>query len=463
MTARPLHDLEAERSYIAWGFLDAALLDQYPVDVEQLFEARYQLVLAAMHELREQGQPVDTIAVRRVLELRGKLQAAGGDEGLLRITNQAPATFVSTTAPRIRELATLRETRKKLALALEACNEARLAAALDLVNDVSDRARIATQHEILTGGQCVEHAITAYRTLDDSPSVAAIAEPTGMANFDAVIEGFGPEDWLTIGAETNVGKSWVALTNAVARAKLGRRTGIISLEDPKKRWGTRLAAALSGISATTLKGRKVGRDDFPKVANAVAEAHRLGIVIGYALDGNIYRVIDTMRALVLDHGCTFLELDYAQNLEGDELAGETTHTSFSRRYTKLRRAIERLGVPLAVLSQVKRDKASRRGPSRGDLKEGGNLENKSDYVVMLRRDTKRKNVIHAVIDKSKDGGNGVSWEYEQQRSGLLVESDPIRDEDFSDGTPVPQDSDLYERALAKKAKPTQQTLPGAAE
>jgi len=446
--ARALHDVDAERAYFAWILVDNALFSAYPVPAEDFHLQRHVYIARTMQALWEKGLPIDTSSLRSVLEAERLLAKVGGDEGLLEATPAPFGPMPISTAPRIRELALARRMLESIERAKLELLERRVGAALEIVNEVSDRARLAGQRQILSAGAVVEHSMTEYRAFDDS-ATASVRLPSGIRAYDAITGGLDPADWLTVGADTNVGKSWVALTMALQRAGDGHRTGIISLEDPEKRWGVRLASVLSGLEGVAIQRHQLGRDDYPKVAHAIARANELGIFFGFCLDGHIDGVIDTMRSLVLDHGCTQVELDYAQNLEGIE--ADTTHASFTKIYTRLRRAFERLKVAGVVFSQVKRGQGPRRGgPDRGDLKEGGNIEQKSDHIAMLRRDSKRRGYILGRLTKTKGKGNGLEWEWEQLSHGALVEAAPIRSEDFEDG--APKESDLEKRALAEQAK-----------
>ena len=162
--------------------------------------------------------------------------------------------------------------------------------------------------------------------------------------------------------------------------------------------------------------------------NGCVDAMGLPLDVVPAIGASIYEIIDTMRMLVLDRGCEVVTVDYAQCLHGVD--ANSDHAALKRMVGMLKSAAERLGVPLILTSQIKRGDDPDREPAMYDLKEGGDLEIKSEYVVMLWRGKPVPGGplsarIHAKLAKSKVGGVGLRWDWLQQESGALREADAL--------------------------------------
>ncbi len=441
MTTAPLHDHQIEREYLGALVQDPGHIDRFPIAPRELHSVRHAAVLEAILALHERKEPIDLLAVRGELERSGTLKRAGGEDGFTDAV-VSPTASAEALRVRIRELAMLRDVRDKMLRAVVLLDAHDIEGAIGIVHEVADAARLERQREVIASLALMRTTVDHLGLFQDNAPTRLI--PTGLSALDEAIGGLEAGDLLTIGAATNVGKSWIALTSAVGAARLGYGVGIISLEDPKHLWGSRLLTMLSGVSSRDMRRRALGPADYDALARVMNDSRELGVHIAIATGASVHEVIDTMRALVRDHGCRSIVIDYAQCLHGVEASSE--HVAAKRMYTMLKGAAERLGVPLILLSQVNRAAADE--PSKKDLKEGGDLENKSEYVVMLwrgpsERDGTTSTELRAKLDKSKVGGNGKRFAYRQLPSGALVEHGC----EFSDEAPRPS---MYERALAKR-------------
>jgi len=223
-------------------------------------------------------------------------------------------------------------------------------------------------------------------------------------------------------------------------ASRGHRVGIVSLEDPKHLWGSRILSVMSGVSSNAMRRRQLSASDYSHIADALGRARRIGIHLAVEVGATVFQVVDTMRALVRDRGCSLVIVDYAQCLDGVEAASQ--HQAQKRMVTMIKSCAARNGVPLVLMSQIKRGDNPTREPTKYDLKEGGDLEIKSEYALMLWRTKEEPTAIHGKLDKSKVGGNGLRIKLAQRATGVLVEESADDFDDTGEPPPPPEQGEL---------------------
>ncbi|MCC7541928.1 MAG: hypothetical protein IT379_37255 [Deltaproteobacteria bacterium] len=410
-----LADHETERQYLGAVLSDEGVLDRYPLSPGDLDNQRHALVLAAAQAVFARKAPLDFLTVIAELERSQDIRTAGGHDGVY-ASAKAPEAPIELIRQRLAELASMRRMRAAFMRATAACEELNAEQALSIAHQVVDESQLQRRRKILTVRELVRDAVAHLGLRADAPTRLV---PTGMRAIDAQLGGLHGGELFTIGAQTNVGKSWTVLTCAMNIARQGFRAGIVSLEDPERLWGTRILASMARIDTRDMRSRQLTKEDFARIETATLAGAELGIELAIATGANVHEIVDTMRVLVRERGCHVLFLDYAQCLRG--VKAQNDHSALREMYGLLKSAVERLDVPLILTSQIKRGDNPDREPSKYDLKEGGDLENKSEYVLMLWRDQQERHVVHGLLDKSKTGGNGTRVKFEQQPSGAFDE------------------------------------------
>jgi len=411
-----LIDREAERAYLAEVIGAPATLEWLRLDAEQFGDPRNATIARAVLDIFAAGEDVDPVAVRRRLIRGGQLERAGGESALLEIFNSATHTSPTAAAERIRELHRARTMRDALLRATARAEEGNVHEAAAIVQQLAESSGEGQRREVLTAHQAAVAAMEHMGTMREKARTSLV--PTGIAELDGIVGGLEPGDLLTIGAQTNVGKSWVTLHAARAQSQAGDRAGVVSLEDPAHLWGSRLVAMESGVSTARIRRRALSQTDFSSIASGIKVIEGHGIDIAIATGSSCAQVIDTMRALVRERGSRCIWIDYAQALLMGG-GGQAAHGEQRSNITAIKSAALRLGVPVVLLSQIKRGENPDREPSKYDLKEGGDLEIKSEMVVMMWRDAQHADLLCMKLDKSKVGGVGQAWAYRQLESGAL--------------------------------------------
>lgn len=205
---------------------------------------------------------------------------------------------------------------------------------------------------------------------------------TGVQRLDQLTDGWQPGDLWVWAARPNVGKTRVILGLLMASVMAGNRVGFISLDMARPRL---MRYAIS--SAMSLSGKDVSRLFEPVTWTGEGEAVMRNEILQLDLGGRLLLATDPQRSIraigeyvrqMAKAGCQVVVIDQAQNIlefvpdDRGKLAGVLAELkSLPRRY----------GVALAIIHQINREGAER--PSLRNLKDTGNFEEFSDFVVLL--------------------------------------------------------------------------------
>lgn len=237
---------------------------------------------------------------------------------------------------------------------------------------------------------------TAFRIANGRELVAAtLEEVCGRFNrpavdfgpLEAVARHLGPGDMVTVGGETGAGKSSVALWFAERwRRGVGSPMGVVSLEDRWHTWGDRFQAQWSGV--TLLNTPRVALGEAMRRVDEEVQSGRIpddGILLAEQTRTDLASVLAAMRALVAA-GASALTVDYIQEVRIDPRVKR--HEGIADAARAIKGEAKRLRVPLILCSQLSRPSSgTRREPTVSSLKESGDLENMSEGVVLLWRES----------------------------------------------------------------------------
>lgn len=441
-----LTDIVSEKQYLLEALSDPRVFDKYPVSVQDFASSDTAAVLRIAVLLRERGEPCGSLEVIREAKKQNVVLA-----------DDAPLWGVPATHPvgawrRIRELATARRIR---ALALNVageCESLRIDSAIELLREAVDGFKISEsniERSSDTVKRIIEEVFAGKR---------ASLTRTGIQAIDSVIGGIEPGTLTFIGGDTGVGKSSLMLYMADQMALAGSKPGFISCEDSRQVLGTRIVSAFSGVSGLAL--RRGGLDlkiNYDALSRAVSVAANRPLPIAYEIGSDDLKISQAMTALVKEHGCDTIFVDYIQTINCAE-GGESRREDVRRIASRLKGTAARLGVPVIVGSQISVGDihADFKEPGKHALKESRDLTNMAEWVIVIWRSPDMQkpeivkdsrgyavNVIHSrpeicgKLAKSKCGGDGTRFYFTRNRAGVVVECDEQSTQLVTDYDPAP--------------------------
>jgi len=397
------------------AMLDPSVLDSRFVEPREMTDPRAAAFLAAMYALRQRGEPVETVAVIAELAREGR---AVDHEYALGMTSALP-TSPSTVAPRLRELAVARQLRAQAERAREACERGDVSHALTLLRGAAEtRDPRAGDGDHATLPQLVELGATqlvqaAERNLTRPPIVK-----TGLAELDDHIGGLEYGDLTIIGGDTSVGKTSTAFMMACAMSANGHRPGIVSVEDPRPRWARRAIAVVTGVPIAAQRSGRLSPWQWEQLTSGVERIKGTQVHFRFCVGSGLDAVIDAERALIRDHDCDVVFLDYIQAVDG--VPGAWSRRDEMRIILSRAKAEANREQPvtLIALSQMRKRENETEKPVRADLYEANDIAQKADTILLLWKDG--RGLVNYTLDKAKDDATGLEAVIERDtRTGML--------------------------------------------
>jgi replicative DNA helicase len=424
--ADQLCDVSAERALLAAMMADPRIADAYSLPSDAWTTPTHEAVAAAVRALLDASLRVTEATVVSHLRQRQQLDAVGGPDAVYALaTGGALLVDVAVVHGRVLALAGLRRKERHLLDALAAVRTENAAgAAVHCAAALEDDAALTVESFSLA--EAVERA---YCRATQQQTGGLV--PTGIAAVDDSITGLGPGDLAIVGADTNVGKSSLALTMG---EKLGARSlllGYISIEDPRQLIEDRLLSRFSRVSGNAIRARNLNWEEHERIASAVQTTRAAGPKAGFitscipgATESDVVR---EMARLVRVMHCDVVFVDYAQAITCSTKT-ENTRLEVRTIAARIKAAASRLGIPVWLASQLTVERGEGKEPGKHDLRDSRDLAHLAELVIVLwRKEEQDSATVHGRIVKGKTGGNGVTFAFARGAGGSLKEIDAVPD------------------------------------
>jgi len=415
-----LYDLALERFTLGACLLRPELLLQLDLNEADFYSPAHVQVWRSLLALHADGEPVNTLSLRSRLFDSGRLQAAGGEDFLLSLTDVIPPDHLPTAS--LKRLTRLRAIQRALFSALARVEAGELEETITAIAGVHAASLEGASRKSLT-----KNVLELYQALLEDlarpdavgqllhPGYEVMRRQLGMVPIPST---FG------LLADTNVGKSTLGLEMLVRMAQGGTAVGYISVEDQEPRVRARLAGMLSGVSSQRILQRSMSYEETNQLYSGYDAVERLKpfLHVSVMQGGSELDVCAAMTELA-QRGCLLVIADYLQKMRPANSFGGNRAHGFSDIATAITSHSQKLGMCLGLVSQMSRDKNRQNEcPGKHDMKESGDLENMLDVVIGLWREKEDDHApIWARLIKAKDGGVGKSWSLVRDAAGRLHE------------------------------------------
>ncbi|MDR2073994.1 MAG: replicative DNA helicase [Oscillospiraceae bacterium] len=231
--------------------------------------------------------------------------------------------------------------------------------------------------------QTVERLDTMLHT-DDSNTFSGL--PTGFGDLDRVIMGLNKTDLILIAARPGMGKTSFALNivENVSKQK-NAKVAIFSLEMNKEQLVSRMISSEGKISGQKLRSGKLENDEWERLLETCGTLRNLNI----SIDDTASITVPEMKARLRRFGGADLAvIDYLQLLSSSkENPNRVQEISSITRQLKI--MAKELTLPVICLSQLSRasEHRSEHRPVLSDLRDSGSIEQDSDIVMFLYRES----------------------------------------------------------------------------
>lgn len=237
---------------------------------------------------------------------------------------------------------------------------------------------------------------------------------TGLASLDKMMMGWQPGELAIIAARPSMGKTSLSLHCAEAAAKANTLTLVFSLEMSRERLAERIFASDSFVSLSEIRRGDIG-DKEPLLHNSIRKIEQLEHLL---FDDSATQTLNSIRAKVLraqrqhPDRKTVVFIDFLQLIQQDGSNDNEALTQVSRGLKALARQTGAAVVALAQLNRQVEQRQDKR-PVMSDLRGSGSIEEASDTVLLLYRDSyynaesDTPNSADIIVAKNRNGETGL--------------------------------------------------------
>lgn len=211
---------------------------------------------------------------------------------------------------------------------------------------------------------------------------------TGYNDLNDLTGGYQRGDLIIIAARPSMGKTTLAVCQAVRAAKAGCPALFITIEVSAESIYTKANAFFSGVDTSAMRSGRGTAEDYQ---NFTLASDKLIDLPFWVEDGNGLN-LEQISALVWEyrrkHGVEIVYLDYLQLMTTNKERGKNREQEISELSRGLKGLARAVKIPFVVLSQLSRSVESRGGDKRpmlSDLRESGAIEQDADIVTFLYR------------------------------------------------------------------------------
>lgn len=230
-----------------------------------------------------------------------------------------------------------------------------------------------------------------------------------------------------------MGKSVFGLEAFIRAHERGMKAAYISLEMSREQIYNRSAARLGRLDAQRLRSGQLTEVEWSSVTRIAERLTEFRILDDRSLSTADIAAI--LRRLKHTDGLDFVVVDYAQNVQEPTYPGDISGQRIGRVAHALREAAAQSECAVMLLSQISRAVESRanKRPTLSDLSESSHLENESDVVILLYRDSyynpesEEPGIMEVHVAKQRNGPTGlVKLAYQGEYQSLFgLGSDPF--------------------------------------
>jgi len=377
------------------------------------------------------GLSADVLTVADELGKHGRLEEAGGEGFLARLTDIPTALNVDGYAAIVKEHSIRRQwIRAASAIAklgydrsvpIEAAQSRMMEAAMGALMPGAGREAIGMREAVarefdwlqaLARGEMQQGGIS-----------------TGFEDLDRLVMGMYREDLVVVGARPGMGKS-ALLGNMLARgAKRGQKGLFFSIEMSAKALAMRHIAAEGDIDHGKLRTAKLDEGEWAAVAKLAGTD--VPLWIDDSPEIGVMEIRARAAQVKAEHGLDVIGVDYLQRVTTRTGNADKRYLELGEVARGLKQLARDLGVVVITLAQAGRSVEGRmdKRPYMSDLEESGKIEQHADGVWFLYRDeyynadTDRPGIAEVIVRKNRNGPTGVVdlfWDKSRQRYGEVT-------------------------------------------
>jgi replicative DNA helicase len=261
---------------------------------------------------------------------------------------------------------------------------------------------VASLHEL------VDQAMTDLEKIQNRESAFA-GVPTGFRDVDGLLSGMQAGNLIVVAARPGVGKSSF-VTNLARNVAVDGRSPVAMFSLEMSRWeiGMRLLCAEARVPWDLIRNKRVGADDWSRIAQAADTLHEAPLFIVDSGNVTLVEIRAKARRLAARRdGLGLIIVDYLQLMSHTRRV-DNRQQEIAEISRGLKMLAKELSIPVIAVSQLNRDPERRQDkrPQLSDLRESGAIEQDADVVMFIHRDDSdptKKGLADLIVAKHRNG------------------------------------------------------------
>ena len=355
---------------------------------DDLFQERHRTIYAALVEIYDRTASVDAVRLHQHLVDRRVIEAVGGLEYLVQLSEAVPsAQFALEYARTVRDKATLRQlidaSSSTMHDAYKATDEAQ-----QILEGAEQRIfSIAQRRDSVAVAALSDLLREAMKAIESRDGTGLTGLGTGFADVDEMTSGLQRGEMLILAARPSMGKTALALNLMEGVALTGRPVAMFSLEMGRQQLVQRLLCAKAGVDGQRLRRGTLLREDSARLVAACSALDDSKIYIDDTPGLTLLQLRSKGRRLCEKYGVECIFIDYLQLMSSGSRS-ESRQVEVSDISRGIKAMALELQIPVVCLSQLNRAAEQREGhrPRMSDLRESGSIEQDADVILMLHRE-----------------------------------------------------------------------------
>ena len=425
------HSLEAEKSVLGSMLIshEATEFACEALKPEDFYLPAHQDIYAAMLQLYNRGNAVDSVTLIDALEREGKLNAVGGVTYITELSLFVPSA--ANVSHYIRIVEDRSVMRQLIRAGTDIVRDAQAGERPigDMLDDAERRIfNISMKKSEDTLVHIGTTAMDTYMHIGDLMKLKGKLSgiTTGFTDLDRLTSGLQRSDLVIVAGRPSMGKTAFALNIAQnAALKGGATICIFSLEMSREQLVRRMLCANAGVDMQRVNTGDVTNDELVRLAEAMGDLSKANIYIDDTAGISVAELRSRCRKLKSRNGLDLIVIDYLQLMK---TAGNSDNraTEISDVTRSLKILARELNVPIILLSQLSRGPEARTSnghrPIMADLRESGAIEQDADVIILLYRpavyaeagdvEAENDNTAEIIVAKHRNGPTDtvyLSW------------------------------------------------------
>lgn len=386
---------EAEKAVLGSAFLSKTALQKIcdELSPEHFYSEANAKIFETLQELNDEDKPIDITIVTNKLSEKKILSQVGNVEYLSEIIDSVPSA--SNVEYYINIVKEKMIGRKIIETATDIANDAY--ASEDSIYDVLENAemkmlRIGNMRKTSEFQRIQDVAYRAQENLEklaeQGSEITGLA--TGFSEFDKLIAGLQPSQFIIIAARPAMGKTAFALNLATyAATHSNKSVAIFNLEMSAEQLANRILQSLGQIDGGKMRTGRLEHNDWKRLNEAISQLSDTNLFLDDTPGITIGEIRSKCRRLAnSDKGLGLVVIDYLQLITGPSKSAGNRQQEVSDISRNLKTMALELGIPVIALAQLSRAVEQRedKRPIMSDLRESGSIEQDADIVSFLYRD-----------------------------------------------------------------------------